>query len=353
MQEAHGVGQPALGSRRPFPPVDCSRFERLHELRHDALKRRIAENAHAATPTVLYYSAGWQVVEEREDGIPTAQYVWSPVYVDAMILRDRDANANPADGLEQRHYVQHDANFNVTAITDPTGTVAQRYEYDPYGQATVLTGNWHPTTGNSNWQYLHQGGRYDPATTLHHFRNRDYSAELGRWVQQDPLGYVDGGNLYQYAKLNPMGYRDPSGLAAEMMCKCGPDVTDALVELTGRMVKWRWAWRDGQSERPGYGWAIENGMTLDWSGITSEQCPQGKKCANTYTLCGECVHDHWIGNFMYALILKMAGFSEYTINLGGDRVQRGGLGDPVNDPTTELPITYRDPPWDTDRKSVV
>ncbi len=181
MQEAHGVGQPALGSRRPFPPVDCSRFERLHELRHDALKRRIAENAHAATPTVLYYSAGWQVVEEREDGIPTAQYVWSPVYVDAMILRDRDANANPADGLEQRHYVQHDANFNVTAITDPTGTVVERYLYDPYGQATVLAANWQPTTANHAWQYLHQGGRYDPATNLHHFRSRDYSAELGRF----------------------------------------------------------------------------------------------------------------------------------------------------------------------------
>ncbi len=58
-----------------------------------------------------------------------------------MILRDRDANANPADGLEQRHYVQHDANFNVTAITDPTGTVVERYLYDPYGQATVLAAN--------------------------------------------------------------------------------------------------------------------------------------------------------------------------------------------------------------------
>src|SRR5690606_3180183 len=118
----------------------------------------------------------------------------------------------PADGLEQRHYVQHDANFNVTAITDPTGTVAQRYEYDPYGQATVLTGNWQPTTGNSNWQYLHQGGRYDPATALYHFRNRDYSAELGRWDQQDPLGYVDGMSLYHYLQSSPADLLDPQGL---------------------------------------------------------------------------------------------------------------------------------------------
>src|SRR5690606_25572252 len=91
-------------------------------------------------------------------------------------------------------------------------TVAQRYLYDPYGQATVLAANWQPTTGNPDWQYLHQGGRYDPATTLHHFRNRDYSAELGRWVKQDPLGYVDGMGLYKYVDGSTPNRRDPLGL---------------------------------------------------------------------------------------------------------------------------------------------
>src|SRR5690606_23302210 len=102
--------------------------------------------------------------------------------------RDRDTNDDGT--LDERLYVQHDANYNVTALVDTGGDVVERYEYDPYGQATVLTGNWQPATGNYAWQYLHQGGRYDPATTLHHFRNRDYSAELGRWVRRDPIGDV-------------------------------------------------------------------------------------------------------------------------------------------------------------------
>src|SRR5690554_5431980 len=69
-----------------------------------------------------------------------------------MILRDRDANANPADGLEQRHYVQHDANFNVTAITDPTGTVVERYLTTPTAKppSWLPTGNPQPPTMPGN-----------------------------------------------------------------------------------------------------------------------------------------------------------------------------------------------------------
>ena len=38
------------------------------------------------------------------------------------------------------------------------------------------------------WMYFFQGGRRDAATGLDKFGRRDYSASLGRWLQQDPLG---------------------------------------------------------------------------------------------------------------------------------------------------------------------
>ena len=34
------------------------------------------------------------------------QNVWSPVYVNAMVERGRDADGNPANGLEERLYVE-------------------------------------------------------------------------------------------------------------------------------------------------------------------------------------------------------------------------------------------------------
>jgi RHS repeat-associated protein len=155
------------------------------------------------------------VVEEQVNGAMTAQYVWSPVYVDAMI--ERDTAGGP------RLYVQQDAHWNVTALVDTTGTPKERYTYDPYGKATVLnpttwqvSGSGAHGTSSYGWVYLHQGGRYErysDAAGMYLFRNRDYSPTLGRWLEQDPAGYAGSGpNLYQALGSAPTVYVDPSGL---------------------------------------------------------------------------------------------------------------------------------------------
>jgi RHS repeat-associated protein len=170
---------------------------------YDALGRRIVEISAASLD--LYYSKDWQVVEERAAGVMQAQYVWSPVYVDALVERDT------ASG--QRLYVQQDAAWNVTALVDATGAVQERYVYDPYGQATILAADWTARDRSAfGWVYLHQGGRYDVHTGLYQFRHRDYVAVLGRWLEQDPAGYVNGMNLYEYEGSNPPNNLDASGL---------------------------------------------------------------------------------------------------------------------------------------------
>ena len=57
--------------------------------------------------------------------------------------------------------------------------------------------------------YLFDGELSPPRYTVRH---RSYAPDLGRWLQRDPLGYVDGSNLYQYARSTPHGLTDPSGL---------------------------------------------------------------------------------------------------------------------------------------------
>jgi RHS repeat-associated protein len=171
----------------------------------DAQNRRITTATNGGMPTDLYYSSAWQVVEEQVGGVMQAQYVWSPVYVDALVERDT------ADGT--RLYVQQDANWDVTAIVDATGTVQERYIYDPYGQAAVLAPGWTVRVSSLfNWIYLHQGSRYDRATGLYDFRFREYSPTLGRWMQQDPLGYTAGDlNLYGFVGNRPNSTVDPTG----------------------------------------------------------------------------------------------------------------------------------------------
>lgn len=53
---------------------------------------------------------------------------------------------------------------------------------------------------------------FAPENLLYHVRFRWYSPEHGRWLERDPIGYVDGMNLYAYADESPFVWTDPSGL---------------------------------------------------------------------------------------------------------------------------------------------
>jgi YD repeat-containing protein len=132
----------------------------LKTYEYDGLNRRVSEDDGTAVSD-LYYSAMWQVLEERVDGDTSSRYVWSPVYVDAMVLRDRDTDDNGS--LDERLWVMHDANFNVVALVDGSGTVVERFAYDPFGVATVLDNGYSVKTSGSDyeWVYLHLGLQLD------------------------------------------------------------------------------------------------------------------------------------------------------------------------------------------------
>jgi RHS repeat-associated protein len=188
--------------------------------KYDGLGRRVTETK-SGTTRDFYYSDQWQVLEERVAGTARVQYVWSPVYIDSLVLRDRDADGNGS--LEERLWAQQDANFNVTALVNSSGAVVERYAYDPYGTATVYDANWVVRTGGSlyAWVHLHQGLRYDKDSGLYAVRNsRDYGQTLGRWLQQDPAGFGAGSlNLYNYVANNPLTNVDPLGLQAQQADK--------------------------------------------------------------------------------------------------------------------------------------
>lgn len=208
---------------------------------YDSLGRRMIEERTATGGGVeyrtLYYTAGWQVVEERVSATPgtegpaRVQYVWSIRYVDEMVLRDRDADSNGS--LEERLYVIQDANFNVTATINTSATVQERMLYDPYGSPKFFTSAYGSPTdaGTKTWVYLHQGSRFDQNSKLYHFRNREHHPYLGRWVQRDPIGYEDGMNLYCALGSAPTSSLDYFGL------KC--------IDLVLTFVEDKWSYLGG------------------------------------------------------------------------------------------------------------
>jgi uncharacterized protein RhaS with RHS repeats len=114
---------------------------RLQSFSYDGMYRIITASG---TTTHRYYSDQDQLIEEEVGGAATARYVWSPVYVKALVLRDFATGAPGT--LNQRLWVQQDANWNVTALVNGSGVVVERYIYTPYGVTTVpqkITGNSH------------------------------------------------------------------------------------------------------------------------------------------------------------------------------------------------------------------
>lgn len=62
-----------------------------------------------------------------------------------------------------------------------------------------------------------------------------YTPHVGRWLSEDPAGYVDGPNRYLYVNNSPITHADPSG---RKKCKLPPDSLLDLMKEFLKLPKW-------------------------------------------------------------------------------------------------------------------
>jgi len=190
--------------------------------RYDGTTRRIVKllgsDPENPDQRLDFYYSGRQVVETRKDGDEYEHFVWSQRYVHSPILRDRDADGQSWNGLEERLYYTNDANFNVTALIDTNGAVVERYTYDPYGKVTFHAADW-GTRAESAYanDVLFTGHRLDTESGLYYFLMRYYHPTVGRLISWDPIGNAGGMNLVEYVGSCPIGRLDPYGLLDELL----------------------------------------------------------------------------------------------------------------------------------------
>ena len=124
---------------------------------------------------------------------------------------DYDGDGNVQESL---YFGYHRAAVNsVRVITDEAGSIVETYDYDEYGNVTIRNPAGTAITasriGNT---FMYTGREFDSETGLFHYRARHYDTSVGVFLQRDPLGFVDGFNLYAYVSNNPFGAVDPYGL---------------------------------------------------------------------------------------------------------------------------------------------
>ena len=176
----------------------------------DGLNRKVQVTTSSGTIDE-FFSNNWQVLEGKSGSNTLNRYVWSPAYVDGLVTRDRDTDANGT--LDERLFALQDANWNVTGITNTSGTIQERYTETPYGVVTFRDGSGSTISVSAKgWDILHQGAKADIIGD-YDFRNRVYSPALGRWLSNDPLGFEAGDvNTFRYVGNGPGNGLDPWGL---------------------------------------------------------------------------------------------------------------------------------------------
>ncbi len=125
-----------------------------------------------------------------------------------------DVNGISGLKLENRNYVyRKNAQGDITHILNTSGESIAEYDYDAWGNSRVIKDT--DGIGELN-PFRYRGYYYDVETGLYYLITRYYDPEVGRFISQDDVSYLDpehinGLNLYAYCGNNPvMGY-DPDG----------------------------------------------------------------------------------------------------------------------------------------------
>ncbi len=170
---------------------------------YDARNRAVARNYNGKITLNTY--SGWNLIEERDDqDRQKARYIHGRK-VDEIIA------------MVNRHgifYPHHDALGNVTMLTDSDGKLVERYNYSSSGKVQIFNARGTAldvSSVDNRWMFT--GREWLPEIELYDYRNRLYSAKLGRFLQTDPIRFNAGDiNLYRYVFNNPIRFTDPYGL---------------------------------------------------------------------------------------------------------------------------------------------
>jgi RHS repeat-associated protein len=178
---------------------------------YDAMNRMVSVTQGSNVTGYVYDGFGHRV-QETSNGTITKQWVWCGGVIPC---EERDGSNNVTKRFyphgEQingtNYYFTRDHEGSIREMTNSSGALVARYDYDPFGRRTLVSG-----TDLADFGFTHF--YYDQASGLWFSRTRAYDPNLARWLSRDPIGEDGGINLYAFVENNPINYLDPYGLDA-------------------------------------------------------------------------------------------------------------------------------------------
>ena len=172
---------------------------------YDAFGRRIEK--YTSEDSLLYFYDSQREIQVTNQFTNENEYrVFSSHIDDVLKLEKNDSS-----------YFLGKNHINSTVVsTDNFGDIKEFYEYSPFGEASYFDDEYFYLPISEVTVSLFTGRDLILGNSIFNYRARTYSSEFGRFIQRDPLDFLDGLNLYTYVQNAPTIFVDPFGTQSEI-----------------------------------------------------------------------------------------------------------------------------------------
>jgi len=209
------------------------------------------------------YSGGIRVYKHHETQGASTTHVHQVRYLPGLEIRTRETgeelhvitlpaiignvrclhwiNGRPGQiSNDQLRYCLEDSQNSSLIELDQDAALISHEHYYPFGGTASLTAR---SALEVSYKTIRYSGKELDDTGLYYYGRRYYAAWLQRWISADPMGAVDGWNLYAMVRNNPVSFVDELGLD-NTPNKKNETLTRKVGDRTIRMIQ------EGQRERP-------------------------------------------------------------------------------------------------------
>lgn len=155
--------------------------------KYDFRDRRIGEGG-----TSYLYRGADLVGQRNASSLVVDDFLFGPAIDEPLAKRGRTGEI---------HYYLTDGLGSIMTTVTPSMDVVAAGRYSAWGK---------PVGGSPHEPFGYTGR--ESSNGLWYYRARYYDANAGRFISEDPIGYLAGPNLYAYASQNPVSFTDPTGL---------------------------------------------------------------------------------------------------------------------------------------------